>query len=69
VTDDRDEVVIACRVRFPHLRGEPPAIVRARRWFKHSLRGYGGHMLSAQRVDRPTEPPPPPDAPAAGPPR
>jgi hypothetical protein len=58
MTDDQGDVVIVCRVRFPHLRGEAPPIVRARMWFKHSLRAYGGRMVEARRVDPAAVPPP-----------
>ena len=58
VADDRDEVLIVCEVRFRRIPGDAPPIVRARRWFKHSLRAYGGHMLSSRRVDLSAGPPP-----------
>jgi hypothetical protein len=58
VADDGEDVVIHCEVLFRHRRGKPAPILRARRWFKCSLRGYDGEMRWARRVDPGAVPPP-----------
>jgi hypothetical protein len=51
MADDQDVFRVRCTVEFRRRDGDPPAIVQARRWFKLSLRGFGGRMLSATRVE------------------
>jgi hypothetical protein len=49
--NDNEVFRVTCTVEFRRGDGDPPAVVQARRWFKHSLRGFGGRMLSARRAD------------------
>jgi len=53
VADGGDKVTIRCVVEFRAGPGDPPAIVTARRWFKATLRAWGGRMIEAAEVKPP----------------